>query len=131
MVFNYRGRGGHALTTPRTYCASKSEDLGEVVDYINKRHPRAPLVAMGVSLGGILLGNYLTHEGPKAKHKLRAAMLMSICWDCFKGTESLEKAGLNRMLNWHLAGCLVDSIKEASTCQMQYCCIHLIISYSV
>ena len=39
-------------------------------------------------------------------------MVVSICWDCFKGTESLEKSGLNLMLNRHLANCLVDSIKE-------------------
>ncbi|TRY64301.1 hypothetical protein TCAL_02612 [Tigriopus californicus] len=29
-----------------------------------------------------------------------------------EGTESLEKYGMNRMLNRHLASCLVDSIKE-------------------
>ena len=39
--------------------------------------------------------------------------LVSVCFDTFRGTESLEKKGLNRLLNNHLAKCLVDSIKEA------------------
>ena len=29
-VFNYRGRGGVSLASPRTYCASDPSDLGEV-----------------------------------------------------------------------------------------------------
>ena len=59
-----------------------------------------------------MLGNYLSHLGAAARSRLVAAMVISICWDCFKGTESLEKAGLNLMLNRHLANCLVESIKE-------------------
>lgn len=112
VVFNFRGRGGHALTTPRTYCASNGDDIGEVIDYIKGLHPKAPLMAVGVSLGGIILGNYLSQQGEAARTKLEAAMLVSVCFDTFKGTESLEKMGLNRMLNWHLANCLVSSIKE-------------------
>lgn len=112
VVFNFRGRGGHGLKTPRTYCASNSEDLAAVVDHIKATYPRAPLMALGVSLGGILLGNYLVTHGQDVKGKIVAAMLVSICWDCFKGTESLEKQGLNRLLNRHLASCLVHSIKE-------------------
>lgn len=112
MVFNFRGRGGHSLRTPRTYCASNSEDLSEVIDHVRARYPKAPLMAMGVSLGGIILGNYLAHQGEAAVGKVKAAMLMSTVWDCFKGSDSLELWGFNRMLNRHLANCLVDSIRE-------------------
>ena len=64
--------------------------------------------------GGIILGNYLTRAGDAAKGKIVAAMLISICWDCFEGTTSLEKKGINLMLNRHLANCLTQSIKEVT-----------------
>ncbi len=63
-------------------------------------------------MGGILLGNYLSREGPRAAARLRAAMLLSCCFDTFKGSESLERPGLNRMLNHHLASCLVGSVRR-------------------
>ncbi len=85
VVFNNRGRGGHTLKTPRTYCASNTEDLANVIDHIKACHPKSPLMALGVSLGGIILGNYLVAQGLKAKSKVVAAMLVSICWDTFKG----------------------------------------------
>ena len=113
VVFNFRGRGNHPLKTARTYCASNSEDLAAVIDHIKATYPTAQILALGVSLGGIILGNYLAKEGEAVTEKLEAAMLVSVCFDTFRGTESLEKKGLNRMLNRHLANCLVDSIKEA------------------
>ena len=30
VVFNNRGRGGHHLQTPRTYCGTSTDDLAEV-----------------------------------------------------------------------------------------------------
>jgi len=113
VVFSYRGLGGVPIKTPRTYCASNTDDVSEVIDHIKKLHPESPLMALGVSLGGIILGNYLVAKGEQARTKLVAAMLVSVAWDCFKGTESLEKWGLNLMLNRHLANCLVDSVRNA------------------
>jgi abhydrolase domain-containing protein 1/3 len=95
--------GGIPLKTPRTYCAANTEDLSEVIDHIKKLHPQSPLMALGVSLGGIILGNNLVAKREEARNKVVAAMLVSVAWDCFKGTESLEKWGLNLMLNRHLA----------------------------
>lgn len=51
VVFNNRGRGGHTLKTPRTYCASKTDDLAAVIDHIKAKNSSASLMAMGVSLG--------------------------------------------------------------------------------
>lgn len=111
VVFNFRGRGGQELKTPRTYCASNSEDLASVIQHIKDSYPDAPVLALGVSLGGIILGNYLAEQREAAIGLLDAAMLVSVCFDPFKGTESLEKKGLNLMLNRHLTDCLVESIK--------------------
>ena len=112
VVFTNRGLGGIPLKTPRTYCAANTEDISEVIDHIKQLHPDSPLMVLGVSLGGIILGNYLVAKGEEARSKVVAAMLVSVCWDCFKGTESLEKWGLNMMLNRHLANCLVQSVRK-------------------
>ena len=80
--------------------------------FLNKNFPEAPVIATGVSLGGIILGNYLAAQGEKARSKLLAAVLISVCFDTFEGSKSLEKPGLNLLLNRHLANSLVESIKE-------------------
>jgi len=112
LVFNFRGRGGLGLKSPRTYCAANSDDLSEILDHLKVKYPNAPVVAVGISLGGIILGNYLTDQGDMARDKVVAAMLISVCFDTFEGTKSLETPGLNLLLNRHLATSLVESIRE-------------------
>ena len=51
VVFNFRGRGGLGLKNPRTYCAANSDDLSEILDFLKSEYPKAPLVALGISLG--------------------------------------------------------------------------------
>ena len=112
VVFNFRGRGGLGLKNPRTYSAANTEDLAEILDFLSQKFPEAPVIAAGVSLGGIILGNYLAAQGERAQSRLLAAVLISVCFDTFEGTKSLEKPGLNLLLNRHLAHTLVGSIKE-------------------
>ena len=69
-------------------------------------------MAVGVSFGGITLGNYLVAKGEAARTKLIALMFVSVCWDTLKGTESLEKGGLNSMLNRHLVGGLIEPVRK-------------------
>jgi len=111
VVFIYRGLGGHVLKTPRAYCATDYQDVTRVVDHIKSKYPKSPLTALGVSLGGIMLGNYLRKVEDQAQGKLVAAFLVSVCWDTFEGCNSIEKWGLNLLLNRHLAHCLVDTFK--------------------
>jgi len=109
VVFNNRGRGGIQLKTPRTYSAANFDDLHEVVCHINKKYPSSPLYAAGISLGGIILGNYLCNVGKDIK--LRAAMLISVVYNIPDGCRSLEQPVLNLMLNRHLANSLKASVK--------------------
>ena len=51
VVFNFRGRGGLGLKSPRTYCAANSDDLSEILDHLHHQYPGAPVVAVGISLG--------------------------------------------------------------------------------
>lgn len=60
----------------------------------------------------MILGNYLVTRGEEAAQHLVAAMVLSIPWNVFVGTESLEKPLWNLLLNRHLAHCLCESIKS-------------------
>jgi len=112
VVFNNRGRGGHPIATPRTYCGTSTDDLGEVLQHLKQKYPRAEILGAGISLGGIIMGNYLADKGEEATQFLKAAFIVSVCFDPPNGCKSLEQPGLNLLLNRHLAHCLVESIKE-------------------
>lgn len=95
VVFNNRGTCGTPLKTPRTYCAANSEDTALVMSHIKERYPDAPFMAVGISLGAMILFNYMAHYGKDAL--VSAAMCISANWNPTMGTESLESP-----LNYHL-----------------------------
>lgn len=84
VVFNNRGLGGVELKTPRLYCASNSEDLSEVISHVKKLNPHIKIGATGISMGGLILGNYLANYGDEAKSILTAAKIISVPWDVNK-----------------------------------------------
>ena len=84
-----RGRGGLSLKTPRTYCASNWEDLDAVIKHIKSIYPEAPILALGFSYGGMILGNYLAEQGKLAIGYLNAAMLVSTPFDPYPGKRGI------------------------------------------
>ncbi|XP_066593588.1 phospholipase ABHD3 [Prorops nasuta] len=106
IISNYRGLGGVRLKTSRTYCASNSDDLAEVIEHVKKLNPHVPMGVTGISLGGLILGNYLAHQGLAAKDKLKGCFIISVPWNVFEATRSTEENYLNLMLNKHLTSSL-------------------------
>nr|XP_040130410.1 phospholipase ABHD3 isoform X4 [Ictidomys tridecemlineatus] len=110
VVFNNRGVAGENLLTPRTYCCANTEDLETVIHHVHSLYPSAPFLAAGVSMGGMLLLNYLGKIGPKTP--LMAAATFSVGWNTFACSESLEKP-LNWLLfNYYLTTCLQSSVNK-------------------
>lgn len=112
VVFNNRGLGGVPLKTPRLYCAANFEDLSEVINYVHAKHPNVKIGATGISMGGLILGNYLAEHSDEAKKLLTAAKIISAPWDVEKGSKSIEKPYINSMLNKHLASALCNTVKQ-------------------
>lgn len=63
VVLNHRGCGNTALLTPRLYNAGDTSDLKQVIKYLSKLQPEAPLVGVGFSIGGNILAKYLGEVG--------------------------------------------------------------------
>ncbi|XP_023944856.2 phospholipase ABHD3 [Bicyclus anynana] len=102
VVFHNRGLGGLPLTTPRLYCAVSHADLAEVLDAVRAR-AAGPLLAAGVSLGGLILGHYLAERGARAAGVLRAALAVSAPLDVEAGAACIDAPPLNALLSWHMA----------------------------
>nr|AAL28489.1 GM08242p [Drosophila melanogaster] len=113
VVFNNRGLGGIELKTPRLYCAANCEDLCEVVQHVRRTLPeKCKLGATGISMGGLILGNYLARKSDEARSFLSAAKIISVPWDVHKGSASIEKPVINSLLGRHLAGSLCRTLRN-------------------
>ncbi|CDS35489.1 Alpha [Echinococcus multilocularis] len=99
VVPNNRGTCHHKLKTPRTYCAAHTSDVASVFEHIRNRYPDAPMVAVGISLGALLVFNYLADEpqDPSKPCPLTAAMCVCMPWDVSQTSDKLEKS-----LDWLL-----------------------------
>ncbi|KAG7229256.1 hypothetical protein INR49_012913, partial [Caranx melampygus] len=108
VVFNNRGVSGETLLTPRTYCAANTEDLETVIEHIQKTNEAAPIMAAGVSMGGMMLANYLGRKGRETC--LKGVVVFSAGWDVFECTASLEKPLDRFLFNSYLTSCLQASV---------------------
>lgn len=124
VVFNSRGTSGSPVTTPQFYSASFVGDLDLVVRRLSSRHPTAPLVAAGYSLGANILVNYLggfgegegeergsglNREGSSSpsssnssRHLIAAAVSMANPFDLALSDANFER-GFNRVYDFNLA----------------------------
>ncbi|CAH0724444.1 unnamed protein product, partial [Brenthis ino] len=71
---------------------------------------RGPLLAVGVSLGGLILGHYLAEHAEAAARALAAALVVSSPLDVTRGAECMERP-LNALLSWHMARNLRNTVR--------------------
>ncbi|GLU06799.1 hypothetical protein SLE2022_237930 [Rubroshorea leprosula] len=83
VVSNHRGLGGVSITSDCFYNAGWTEDVRVVIDYLHDKYPKAPLFAIGTSIGANILVKYLGEDG----EKVPVAGAVAICspWDLLIG----------------------------------------------
>eukprot|EP01135_Chromosphaera_perkinsii_P002764 Nk52_evm132s226 gene=Nk52_evmTU132s226 len=121
VVFNYRGCHNTTLHTPKGYCGASTGDVEEVLQYVRSEIPDSPLVVLGVSMGSILLMNYLSEVGKGDRESIdtiRAGMVVSVPWNSFQCMEALE-SGFAKVYNYHLAGNLTRYLRRHSLLQQK------------
>lgn len=95
-ALNFRGRSGSPNRRPRAYHAGETDDLGFLLSALRERAPRAPLAAIGFSLGGNVLLKYLGENGERLKPRLAAAAGVSVPFDLAAATARMER-GMGRL----------------------------------
>jgi predicted alpha/beta-fold hydrolase len=74
---------------PRLYHSGDTRDLDLVVETLARRDPRAPLLAVGFSLGGNVLLKWLGEQG--ARSAVEAAATISVPFDLAAASRHLER----------------------------------------
>ncbi|KAK9134839.1 hypothetical protein Syun_014169 [Stephania yunnanensis] len=121
VLSNHRGLGGISMTSDCFYNAGWTMDVREVVEYLHQKYPKAPLYAVGTSIGANVLVKYLGEVGDDT-HFVGAAAICSP-WDLLicdrfisrrlvqrlydkalaiglKGYAQLHKTILSRLADW-------------------------------
>ncbi|XP_042419443.1 embryogenesis-associated protein EMB8-like isoform X1 [Zingiber officinale] len=101
VVSNHRGLGGISITSDCFYNAGWTEDLREVINYLHQEYPKAPIFAVGTSIGANILVKYLGEEGENTP----LAGATSICspWDLVVGDRFISRKLVQRLYDKALA----------------------------
>ena len=106
VVPHFRGCSGEPNRLPRAYHSGDYAEVGWMLATIRARLPAAPLYAVGVSLGGSALLNWLGREQEQALATLVAAAAVSAPLDLTAAGIAIGQ-GLNRIYARHFLSTLV------------------------
>ncbi|MEO8755645.1 MAG: alpha/beta fold hydrolase [Casimicrobiaceae bacterium] len=97
VVPHFRGCGGEPNVLPRAYHSGDHEEIGAMLAALRERvDPRTPIYAVGVSLGGSALLNWIGRAGNDAQRTLAAAATVSVPLDLMAAGIAIGQ-GLNRI----------------------------------
>jgi predicted alpha/beta-fold hydrolase len=110
VIPHWRGCSGELNRAPRAYHSGDHEEVGAMIDAIRARiGPDVTLYAVGVSLGGSALLNWLGRAGDGATATIVRAASVSAPLDLTAAGEEIGR-GLNRIYAWHF----LDTLKPKS-----------------
>ena len=111
VVPHFRGCGGEVNRLPRAYHSGDYSEVGWMLHTLRKLSPRGPLFAVGVSLGGSALLNWLGREEHRASDVVTATAAVSTPLDLAAAGVAIEQ-GLNRIYSLHFRSTLVPKALE-------------------
>jgi predicted alpha/beta-fold hydrolase len=101
VVPHFRGCGGEPNRLPRAYHSGDHADVGAMLTAVRLRvGPQATVHAVGVSLGGSALLNWLGRHGDDAARTLASAAAVSTPLDLMASGIAIAQ-GANRVYAWH------------------------------
>jgi hypothetical protein len=106
VIPHFRGCSGEPNRLPRAYHSGDYAEIGWMLATIHARVPAAPLYAIGVSLGGSALLNWLGREQKQALATVAAAAAVSAPLDLTAAGIAIGQ-GFNRIYARHFLSTLV------------------------
>lgn len=97
VVIHFRGCSGEANRLPRAYYAGDTPEIQLLLSRVRDNAPKAPIYAVGVSLGGNALLKWLGESNDNAKSIITKAAAVSAPMDLAASATALD-TGLNRIL---------------------------------
>lgn len=94
-VMNSRGCGNTNLTTPKLFCALWTEDVRCLVNFFKEKYPNRKIYLFGISLGSIVMSNYLSQEGENSNISL--AIALASIWDLRGSSYFLENGFISSL----------------------------------
>ena len=108
-LMHFRGCSGEPNRLARSYHSGETGDLDYFVGILKARYPRAPLAAIGVSLGGNVLLKWLGEQGARAR--VTCAVAISVPFVLSEAANRLTR-GFSRVYQWSLLRCLRRALDE-------------------
>lgn len=99
VALNFRSCSGILNRSPRLYHSGETEDLDWVAAELAKRDPGAPILPVGVSLGGNVLLKWLGEQGELVPDEVRAAAAISVPFDLAASAARMSR-GMGRLYSW-------------------------------
>lgn len=96
----FRSCNGEMNRARRLYHSGETSDVDLVVRRLVNEHPKQPIVAVGVSLGGNVLLKWLGEQGDRLPSQFRAAATISVPYDLERGSRHIER-GISRIYMHH------------------------------
>lgn len=110
VVLVYPGTDMSKVKTARFIRTHVPHDLETTIKHIKKRYAKAPLYAVGYSMGAALLTKYLAHTGSKSR--LACAISCSNPFDVLYSVTSVSASMVGKLYNGHFLSALKTMYRE-------------------